>query len=172
MTDPVLGRYELYRIVTDYEGLKEAFNDRIEDLDTPMSEIDTAADLTPGHTQKLLCKSNADWSRSFTWKTLGPMLKGTGLALVLVVDDERFAPVKATLAKRRRKNVRAIARRVTPKWLFKPENARKMGKKRWEGISDAKRSRIMKKVSMAAARAKRRRLESSAISAVMPGERP
>src|SRR5216684_1973878 len=160
MSETVLGRYELYRIVLDYEGLKEAFNDRIEDLDTPMSEIDSAADLTPGHTQKLLCKSSADWSRSFTWKTLGPMLKGTGLALVLVVDDARFASVKATLAKRRRKNSRPIGRRLRPAWLFTREKSREMNKKRWAGITGAERSRMMKKVRKAAWMARRRRRES------------
>lgn len=163
MSDPVLGRYELYRIVTDYEGLKEAFNDRIEDLDTPMSEIDTAADLTPGHTQKLLCKSNADWSRSFTWKTLGPMLKGTGLALVLVVDDARFAPVKATLAKRRRKNVRPIGRRVRPAWLFTREKSREMNEKRWSTVPVEQRKKIIKKLNKAKwSRRNRKRLESGA----------
>ena len=163
MSDPLAGKYELYRIVTDYEGLKEAFNDRIEDLDTPMSEIDIAADLTPGHTQKLLCKSNADWSRSFTWKTLGPMLKGTGLALILVVDDERFAPVKATLAKRRRKNVRAMPRRVRPAWLFTRDKAREMGKKRWDDVAYPVRKRMMQKLAKAMHRARRRKARESAV---------
>jgi hypothetical protein len=157
MSDPLAGKYELYRIVTDYDALREGFADRIEDLNTPMSEIDTAAELTPGHVQKLLCKSDADWARSFTWKTLGPMLKGTGLALVLVVDDERFAPVKATLAKRRRKNSRAIARRIIPAWLFSRDKAREMGRKRWANITGAERSRMMKKVRKAAWMARRRK---------------
>ena len=163
MTDPLAGRYELYRIVTDYEGLKEAFNDRIEDLDTPMSEIDTAADLTPGHTQKLLCKSNADWSRSFTWKTLGPMLKGTGLALVLVVDDERFAPVKATLAKRRRRNLPSNAGMKPPKWLFTKKTASEMGKRRFALMTDLERTRHQRKAAKAMHRARRRKADSPAI---------
>jgi hypothetical protein len=99
--------------------------------------------------------------KSLGQDSLPKMLKVTGMSLVLVIDDERFAPIKEQLARRKRP-YRAIARRIKPKWLFKPEKARQMGKKRWEGVSDAKRSRIMKKISRAATRARKAKARKSA----------
>jgi hypothetical protein len=91
----------VYRVVLDLDALKEAFADRIADLGVAMTEIDEAGDMTRGQTQKLLVQSNTKWSRSFGWKTLGAMLKGTGLQLVLIEDADRFAPIKAQMVKRK-----------------------------------------------------------------------
>jgi hypothetical protein len=148
MTDAALqlDRYELYRVITDYDALKDGFLERIEDLDAPLSEIDNAAGLTPGHTQKLLCHSDQYWARTFTWKTLGPMLKGTGMALVLVIDDERFAATKATLLKRR-KMMRPVARIVRVKGFFTAENARKYSNKYWSDIPPELRKKMMKRLA-------------------------
>jgi hypothetical protein len=93
----------VYRVVLDLEGLRDAFADRIVDLDVPMTEVDAVGGMTRGNCQKLLVKSDAKWSRSFGWKTLGAMLKGTGLQLVLIEDAERFAPIKAQMVQRKSK---------------------------------------------------------------------
>jgi hypothetical protein len=151
----------IYRVILDYEGLQDGFADRIEDLNVPLTEVDAAGDLTRGNTQKLLVKSDAPWARQFGWESLGKMLKGTGLALALIVDDERFAPIKAEMQQRRMRP-RSMLRQVPPKWLFTPQKARKMGKKRWDGVPPEQRSRIMKKVRKAA-KAKHRRRQREAV---------
>jgi hypothetical protein len=163
MTDVGTDRYELYRVITDMDALHEGFRDRVEELQATRLEIDAAGKLQPGYSAKLLCDPPI---KSFGRESLPRMLKATGMALVLVIDDQRFAITKAQLAKRKRPN-RAIVRRVIPKWLFKPEKAREMGKKRWLGVSDAERTRIMKRVSKAALRARRRkaRLQAQEIAA-------
>ncbi len=92
----------IFRIVTDLEALKDGFSDRIADLDVAMTEVDAATGMTRGNMQKLLSKSDAKWAREFGWKTLGDALKGTGLALVLVIDDARFAPIRDRMTKRER----------------------------------------------------------------------
>lgn len=106
MTAPIrsssMPGYEPYRVITDYEALQDGFADRIHELDVPMIEIDAIGDLTMGNTQKLLSKSDAKWARRFGWVSLGKMLKATGLVLVLMIDDERFAPIREQMAKRRR----------------------------------------------------------------------
>jgi hypothetical protein len=91
----------IYRIVTDLEALQDGFVDRIQDLGVAFTEVDAAVGLTRGNVQKLLSKSDAKWCREFGWKSLGKMLKGTGLQLALIVDDERFAPIKAQMMRRK-----------------------------------------------------------------------
>lgn len=152
-----VGQYELYRVITDLEALQDGFLDRIDDLNSTLTEVDAASKLTRGNMQKLLCKSDAPWAREFGWKSLGAALTGTGMALVLVIDDQRFAPVKERLTTRKRPVVRAMVRRVRPKWLFTTQKASKSAKKRWESVPPEMRKRIMKKVSRAAARARKRR---------------
>jgi hypothetical protein len=91
----------IYRVVMDLEALQDAFAERIEDLDVSLTEIDSVTGMTRGNAQKLLSKSDAKWAREFGWKSLGKMLRGTGLKLVLIVDDdERFAPVLAQMTRR------------------------------------------------------------------------
>jgi hypothetical protein len=150
--------FELYRIVTDYEALQDGFADRIEDLNTTLTQVDEAGELTRGNMQRLLGSTDPDaWrpankrkqSRQFGWATLAKALKGTGMALVLVVDDERFAPIKAELAQRAKPRKPAIARIARPAWLFKRKRAREMGKKRWVGVSDATKTRLAKRAARA-----------------------
>lgn len=156
MTTPA--QYELYRVILDYEALQDGFADRIEELNVTLTEIDMAAGMTRGQTQKLLRKLGADdfrpsaqrkYSRGFAWETLGKTLKGTGLALALIIDDERFAAKKAEMSKRLRPN-RSIVRTRRPKWLFTTEKARKISKKRWESIPKELRPAMMKKAMRAA----------------------
>jgi hypothetical protein len=150
MTAPIrkLPEYELYRVILDYEGLQDGFCDRIEDLNTTLEQIEIGAEFAKGNVQKLLTKSPGRLARTFGWESLGKMLKGTGLALVLVVDDERFAPLKEQLAKRIRPKP-ANARMTRPTWLFTKDKAREMGTKRWAGISPAKRRRLAKRAAKA-----------------------
>jgi hypothetical protein len=98
----------IYRIVTDLEALQDAFSDRIEDLDVALTEVDAAGELTRGNAQKLLSKSDAKWNRKFGWVSLRKMLRGTGLTLALIVDDEKFAEVKAQMMKRKLKQKRPL----------------------------------------------------------------
>lgn len=161
----VIPQYELYRVILDYEALQDGFADRIEDLNVTLTEVDAAAGMTRGQVQKLLRKLGPDdfrpsaqrkYSRGFAWETLGKTLKGTGLALALIVDDERFAPVKAQMAKRERPN-RSIVRTRRPKWLFTSEKARKISKTRWNAIPKELRAPMMKKAMRAAKAARRRK---------------
>jgi hypothetical protein len=94
----------LYCVVDNYEALKEAFADRVADLNVSLSEIDAATGMTRGNMQKCLSNSDAKWARGFGLKSLGNALKGTGLALALIVDDERFAPIKAQMVQRKLKS--------------------------------------------------------------------
>src|SRR5450631_437863 len=93
----------IYRVVMDLEALQDAFVDRIMDLGVSLIEIDAAGGLTRGNAQKLLSKSDAKWCREFGGKSLGKMLKGTGLKLVLIVDDVRFGPIKEQMVRRKLK---------------------------------------------------------------------
>jgi hypothetical protein len=145
MPELIEGRFEVYRVVTDLEGIREGFIDRAEDLNVTRLALDEAGGFTGGHSAKLLCtppiKNLGDIS-------LPKMLKATGMALVLVIDDERFAAVKAQMAKRK-KIMRAVARIRRVKGYFTKENARKHGKKRWDGISPDKRKILMRRVAKA-----------------------
>jgi len=160
-------RYELYRIILDYEALQDGFMDRIDDLNTTLDQIDVAGGLTRGNAQRLLTKNpgkarsdrpSSASRRTFGWESLGKMLKGTGLALVLVVDDERFAETKEQLVKRKRPAIQAIARQARPTWLFRKEKAREMGKKRWSTVSPSKRKKMLRRAAKAGGKAVARRL--------------
>lgn len=166
MTTPA--QYELYRVITDYEALQDGFLDRLDDLNTTMGSIPDFAD---GAVQKLLTKNpgkaiarprdhrSASAKRTFGWESLRKMLEGTGLALVLVVDDARFAPIKEKLAKRRRINKPAIAGSKRPTWLFRKNKAREMGKRRFALMSDAEKKRHQRKAGKASGRVRRSRLK-------------
>lgn len=141
MTAPIriAPEYELFRVITDYEALQDGFLDRIDDLDTTIIGVELAAEMASGQLQKCLTKSagkhvketarssrKASLKRTFGWETLGKTLEKTGLALVLVVDDERFAPIKELLAKRRRRVMPTNVSITRPTWLFTKKKAREM----------------------------------------------
>jgi hypothetical protein len=153
--------YELYRVITDYEALVDGFWDRIDELETTLLAIDQAGSMAEGNTQKLLslnpgqpsnrhrdCRT-ASARRTFGWESLGKMLKATGLALVLVVDDDRFEPIKQTLTKRKKPLMRSIVRTRRPEWLLTSEKARKISKNRWEEVPPEMRKKMMRKVAKA-----------------------
>ena len=166
MTAPIrtMPEYELYRVILDYEALQDGFLDRIEDLNTTLEQIDDAGGLAKGNAQKLLTKIGGkrgpdrvhSLKRTFGWESLAKMLKGTGMALVLVVDDERFAPIKEQLVARKRPRQQANASSTRPRWLFTKKKAREMGTKRWALLTPAQRKRLARKAGKASARARRR----------------
>lgn len=175
MPDPPVmidDRYEVYRVILDYEALQDGFLDRIDDLNTTLEQIDMAGNFTKGNAQKLLTRStgtpvkgrSAPGKRTLGWASLGKMLKGTGLALVLVIDDERFAPIKQQMAQRAKPpRERANASSVKPAWLFTKEKAREMGKKRWSAMSPSERQRLARKAGKASGQARRKVKEASAL---------
>lgn len=127
--------WEPYRVITDLEALVDGFIDRIDDLDTTLEQVELAAGMAKGQLQKCLARNpgkaiarprdhrSASNQRKFGWESLGKALKGTGLALVLVVDDARFSDTKAQLMKRRRRqnemlpagSMKLLRGKITPK---------------------------------------------------------
>jgi hypothetical protein len=175
MTAPirVTPEYELYRVITDYEALQDGFLDRIDDLETTLEQIDMAGGFAKGNAQKCLTKTASvrGWDRAkrdkriLGWDSLGKMLAGTGLALVLVVDDERFAEQKAQLAKRRRRSIPPIAGIALPAWLFRKKRAREMGKRRFALMTPTQRKKHQRK----AANARWRKAKSNLLPSGLAG---
>ena len=173
MTAPLPARiegYELYRVITDYEALQDGFQDRIDDLETTLAQIEMNGGLAQGNAHKLLTKNpgkrierkrdhrHASAKRTFGWESLGKMLKGTGLALVLVVDDERFAPLKEQLTKRKRPRQPPNGSIRRPPWLISKKSSQNMQVLRNAKLSPRQRKMIAK----AAARARWRKPASAA----------
>ena len=148
----------IYRVILDYEALHEMFRDRVEDLNTSRDSIDVAGKFTPGYAAKLLCNPPM---RMLSRESLGKMLDATGMVLVAVVDDERFAVVKSALATRKRRDKPANAGSVQPTWLFKKNKAREMGKRRFSLMSDLERARHQRKAGKASGIARRRKARKS-----------
>lgn len=151
----------IYRIVTDYEGVQDAFSDRIEDINVPLTEIDAVAGMTRGNMQKLLVKSDAKWAREFGWKTLGDALRGTGMVLAFILDDEKFAPLKKQMMQRK-SNKLAKAGSIAPRWLFRPKKAREMARKRLMMLTAGQRKRLARKAGIASGKSRRAKARKSA----------
>lgn len=156
MIDTIDGKYEIFRVALDYEALHEAFVDRVEDLNVPRLAIDVAGKLAAGHASCLL---STPPTKLFGKESLGKMLKATGMALVLVIDDERFAPIKAKMAKRRRIDKPAIAGSKRPAWLFRKDKAREMGKRRFALMTESQLKRHQRKAGKASGKVRRSRLK-------------
>lgn len=168
MTAPIriTPEYEIYRVIAapsgnepadiSYETLLEGFYDRVEDLNTPRVEIDEAGDFAAGHSAAILAGNKMLGKTS-----LGKMLKATGLALVLVVDDARFAAVKARLVKRRR-TVLPKASIKQPTWLFTRETAQKSNILRNKKLTPRQRKMIAKRAIRIRWRRERRKESGNA----------
>jgi hypothetical protein len=91
--------FEAYRIVVDYDGLCEAFSDRVEDLQATRLGVDAAGRFAGGHASTLLCNPQI---KRYGPTSLSKMLAATGLVIVLAIDEERFAKVKERLGRRER----------------------------------------------------------------------
>jgi hypothetical protein len=92
-------RFESFRVVTDYEGLCEAFRDRVEDIHATRLSVDAAGGFALGHASTLLCRPQI---KGYGPESLTHMLKATGMVIVLAIDDERFAMVRERLGRRER----------------------------------------------------------------------
>src|SRR5258706_4650176 len=143
--DKIDGRFEIYRVVTDYEGLHDAFVDRVEDLNVPRLEIDAVGKLQPGYSAKVLCDPPI---KNLGPNTLGGMLRATGLALIVVLDDERFAPLKATMTKRER-SVPPNGSMRRPAWLITRESSQNMQQLPNSKLSPRQRRFIAKRAARA-----------------------
>lgn len=145
MPEMINGRFEIYRIVTDMEGLHEAFIDRVEDLNVTRLAIDEAGGFTGGHSAKILCNPPI---KNIGKVSLGKLLKATGMALVMVVDDERFAPVRAEMAKRKRPmHPNGSIRK--PAWLITREASQNMQVLRNKKLTPRQRKLIAKRAAKA-----------------------
>lgn len=165
-------RLDPYRVVLDYEALEDGFLDRIEDLNVTFDKIDDAGGFTRGNTQKLLSKSRERWARTLGIESLGKMLKGTGMALMLVVDDERFAAIKADMEERRRPRKPANAGSAKPAWLFTKKKAHEMGKKRFSVMTESERKRHQRKAGKASGRARRRKARAKSGALLVVAQLP
>lgn len=150
LPDTIDGKYEIFRVALDYEALHEAFVDRVEDLNVPRGEIDVAGKLAQGHASHLLCTPP---KKVLGKESLGKMLKATGMALVLVIDDERFAPIKAKMAKRRR-TVHPNGSIKRPAWLITRAASQNMQVLRNKKLSPRQRRMIAKRAARARWRTK------------------
>ncbi len=146
------GKYEIYRVVLDYEGLHEAIIDRVEDINVTRMSIDEVGGFAPGYAAKVLCNPPMKilGRDSVGRDGLGKMLKASGLALIVVVDDERFAVVKGdhTLRKHKRRQPPngSMAR---PHWLISRDSSANMQKMRNEKLSPKQRKAIARKAAKA-----------------------
>lgn len=138
-------RYEVFRIVTDMEALHEAFRDRVEDLQVTRIALDVAGKLTPGYSSKLLCDPPM---KLLGLTSLPKMLKATGMALVLVIDDERFAVLRGKMATRKRP-VRPKGSMTRPTWLFTREASQNMQVLRNKKLTPRQRRMIAKRAAKA-----------------------
>jgi hypothetical protein len=153
MPELIEGRFEVYRVVTDYEALREGFIDRAEDLNVSRLSLDEAGGFTGGHSAKILCTPPI---KEIGKVSLGKLLKATGMALVLVIDDERFAPVKAKMSVRK-KTVRTVVRIKRVKGYFTKENAGEIRKRGWADVPADVRKKMMRKVAKARWRQRNRK---------------
>jgi hypothetical protein len=153
-----VGKYELYRVVTDYEALQDGFLDRIEDLNTTFEQVEAAGEIPRGHASRMLMKSDKRVVKAMGPKSLKQMLKGTGLVLALIVDDERFAPLKEQMVPRKRPAKQTNVSMARPGWLFTKRNAANMRALGVKSLSPQQRKRIAKK----AAKARWRKAKSTA----------
>ncbi len=151
-------QWEPYRVITDAEALLEMFIDRIEDMNVSRITIDETGGFTPGYSAKLLCQPPM---KTMANESFTRMLKATGIVLVAVVDDDRFAAIKEHLVKRRRRVLQANASKTRPTWLFTRKRAREMGKNRWSVLTDEQRTKLARKMQKASAAARRRKRQEA-----------
>ncbi len=155
-----MSAFEPYRVFTDLDGLREALVDRIEDLNISRPTVDEAAQLTPGYAAKLLCDPPM---KQLANGTIPKLLKATGMVLVAVIDDERFAQIKDQLMARKHK-VRRVGRLIRMKGPITKENAAKYNKARWENVTPEMRKKFMRKIAKAGWRTRRAQARHAAAS--------
>jgi hypothetical protein len=81
-------------VVRGYDSLRAAIADWCTEAGITRAELDARAGLTDGHSGKLL---SARAVSKFGNLTLGPVLQATGLAILIVQDDEALALIEQYL---------------------------------------------------------------------------
>jgi hypothetical protein len=89
-----------YAEATDYDGLRRAIRNRIEQLNVSRSTLDSVSGLPSGYCAKILSEGEAKDPRRFGMLSLGLVLQATGLRMLLVADREALAKVTPMLAER------------------------------------------------------------------------
>src|SRR5262245_59540569 len=83
--------------IRDYDSLHRALRDRAQSLQVSMATIDEVAGLADGHASALLGPRPRV---RFGMVTLGLVLQGLGLKLMLVEDEPQMAKIKSRLVPR------------------------------------------------------------------------
>jgi hypothetical protein len=81
----------LGRLISDYQGLLEAFRDRAKELEISREGIDSIAGWADGYASKLLGGAAAKQRKIIGPLSLGLMLGTLGLKMILVEDPESTA---------------------------------------------------------------------------------
>jgi hypothetical protein len=89
--------------VTDYAGLIAALRERLADLNTTMSAVDTVAGLPEYYTAKIMSGARSVGPISF-----GPLLGALGLKLAVMSDEAALSKVRHRLPLRGRMGPKLI----------------------------------------------------------------
>jgi hypothetical protein len=135
----------------DYAGLHRLLRERAESLNISRNTLDEAAGFTPGHASKLLAPRPI---KNLGPVTLGLMLQGLGVQLLLVEDPDALKRISSQLTPREVSVPvlslswgRAKHLLVSKRWVKK--NGRKGGKQRAKNLSPRQRSAIARKAAKA-----------------------
>lgn len=160
MTEAIdfIDRFCVYGVVYDYQGLIEAVRVRIEELETTHESLDHVSGLQSGYISKIVAPIPI---KSMGKISMGPVLQTTGLAIIVVRDDEQFAKIKDRLTRRVRPRKLANVSSARPTWLFRKKKAREMGKRRWSVLTELQRKKLARKMGIASGLARRRKARKS-----------
>lgn len=152
LAEPIalVDRFCVYGVATDYAELLEIIRYRVDEMNTTHESLDDVSGLHSGYSGKILADI-----RSLGKVSMGPVFGTTGLAMIVVRDDERFARIKDRLAKRERPKQLANASSTKPTWLFKRTKAREMGKKRLSSLTAEQLKKLRRKMGIASGKARR-----------------
>lgn len=131
-----------------YRGIVAAFRARADQLDVSRTTLDNIAGLPAGYVQKLLATHPLKTLGPDSW---GPLLGGTGMAIVFIEDPEALAQIEGRLDPRDNKNVRVLtpASIVPELALITALTARGMVTLRNARLTPQQRKRIAKKAALA-----------------------
>jgi hypothetical protein len=104
----VLKPSQVFRVVTDFEALLEALRDRVEDLGLSYSDVERLGVLRPGYVQSLLAVAPP---KNLGIKGFSGLLKATGVILVLTIDPQRTAEIKALARQRQMRGAAVLQKR-------------------------------------------------------------
>jgi len=138
-----------------YEDIRQALILRADELNISRETLDDASGLPDGFSSKVL---SPEGQKSLGPATLGPMLGGLAVKLLIVPDEEQLTRLKKWLANQRDRTkmtlcLPPIAGKHRPKWLFHPRKAKRMAKKRVQSAGKNGWSRLSKRGAKARARA-------------------